>query len=217
MKNNCQHFASYLIQILTGEELRARTISDLMQDLVPWSRRPTPIPLRSTSTYTAEPPRRSIVPRIPPTHIKSNLEWLKSGSNSEKQMPISPPDFSGPGISRLQLDGFHSRLQDGERSYLDTLGFGEPQLLQDYFVITEDPPSNRVSRAVCALYRDVFLLCRYVVASFVRSWDQISASSSIPTNSLQETEKLFVYGYVYPRHIHKVTATRVGTLAFSCI
>ncbi len=211
LKNNCQHFASYLIQILTGEELRTRTISDLMTNFVPWSCRPAPTLLQATSTYTAEPPRRNIFPRIPPTHKKSNLEWLRSGSNSGNQTPISPPAFAGLGISRLQLDGFRSCLQDGERGYLDTLGFGEPQLLQDYFLVTHDPPSNRVCRAVCALYRDVFLLCRYVSTSSVRSWDHVSGSR--PTNSVQETEKLFVYGYLYPRHINKITLTRVGNLA----
>ena len=145
----------------------------------------------------------------------SNLEWMKSGSNLGNQTPISPPAFAGLGISRLQLDGFRACLQDGERNYLDTLRFGEPQLLQDYFLVTDDPPSNRFSRAVCALYRDVFLLCRYVPASSVRSWDQVSGSR--PTNPIQETEKLFVYGYLYPRHISKVTSTRVGTLVVGSV
>lgn len=216
MKNNCQHFASYLIQILTGDELRTRTISDLMKNFVPWSRQPTLTPLRSTSTYTAaETPRHNIFPRIPPTHIMSNLEWLKSGSNLGHQTPIPRPPFAGLAVSRLQLDGFRACLQDGERSYLDTLGFREPQLLQDYFLITDDPPSNRVSRAVCALYRDVFLLCRYVTASSIRSWD--NGSSSGPTNPVLETERLFVYGYLYPRHIHKVTRTGVGDFAIGWI
>jgi hypothetical protein len=208
LKNNCQHFASYLIQILTGDELRTRTISDLMKNFVPWSRQPTLAPLRSTSAYTGETHRHNIFPRIPPTHIMSNLEWLKSGSNLGHQTSISLPPFAGLAVSRLQLDGFRACLQDGERRYLDTLGFGEPQLLQDYFLITDDPPSNRVSRAVCALYRDVFLLCRYVPSSSIRSWD--SGSSIGPTNPVQERERLFVYGYLYSRHINNVTRTGVG-------
>ena len=52
------------------------------------------------------------------------------------------------------------------------------------------------------------MLCRYVQSGAVRSWD----GSGAP-NSLQETEKLFVYGYFYPRHISKVTLTRVGTIS----
>lgn len=142
--------------------------------------------------------------------MKSNLEWLKHGSSSTKQNPIPPPTFAGLGVSRLQLDGFRACLQDGERNYLDRLGFGEPKLLQDYFLVNDDPPSNRFSRAVCALYQDVFLLCRYVTASSVRSWDHLFDNG--PTNSIQETERLFVYGYLYPRHINKITPTRVGNL-----
>ena len=185
-----------------------------MRNFVPWSQGPAPIPLQSMSIYTAEPPRRnSIFPRILPSILGSNeVEWMTSGSNSANHTPIPTPEFAGLGISRLQLDGFRSHLQDGERIYLDTLGFGEPQLLQDYFLISEYPKSNRVSRAVCVLYRDVFLLCRYVSGSSIRSWDQIPAHRQpIP---IQETEKLFIYGYLYPRHINKVTATRVGTVAF---
>ena len=63
LKNNCQHFASCLIQILTRQELYPRTISDLMKNFVPWSHRSAPTPLQSMSVYTAEPPRQSIIPR----------------------------------------------------------------------------------------------------------------------------------------------------------
>jgi hypothetical protein len=143
--------------------------------------------------------------------MRLNLaEWTTSRSSSGHRAPI-PPNFVGVGISRLQLDGFRSHLQDGERAYLDTLGFGEPQLLHDYFLISDDPGSNRVSRAVCALYRDVFLLCRDVAASSLRSWDHTTGNISL--NAIEETEKLFVYGYLYPRHIENATATRIGTYA----
>ena len=158
-----------------------------------------------------EPPRRSILPRKPPYGIfPLILEWMTSSSSSVNPSPLPGSVIAGLGVSRTQLDGFRSVLQDGERAYLDTMGFGEPQLLQDYFFISEPGTNNRVSRAVCVLYQHVFLLCRYVSASSIRSWDQISHDSIPP---IEDSEKLFVYGYLYPRHIVNVTATRVGICA----
>jgi len=142
-------------------------------------------------------------------------EWMTSSSSWGNHAPIPTPNFVGVGISRIQLDGFRSHLQDGERAYLDSLGFGEPQLLHDNFMITDEEGSSRVSRAVCALYRDVFLLCRYVAASSLRSWDYTTGSR--PPEAIEETEKLFVYGYLYPRHIEQVTTSRVGTFAVTLL
>jgi hypothetical protein len=148
--------------------------------------------------------------------MRPNLpEWMTSSSSSASRAPIPTPSFVGVGISRLQLDGFRFHLQDGERAYLDTLNAGEPHLLHDYFLISDDPGSSRISRAVCALYRDVFLLCRDVPTSSLRSWDHTTGSR--PLNAIEETEKLFVYGYLYPRHIEKVTATRIGTIAITLL
>jgi hypothetical protein len=213
LKNNCQHFASYLIQTLTRQEIYPRTISDLMRNFVPWSHRSAPTPLQSMSVYTAEPQRHTILPRKPlNTRETEILGWLTSGSISPNHPPIPAPPFAGLGVSRLQLDGFRSLLQDGEREHLDTLRLGEPQLLQDYFFVSDPSTSNRVSRAVGVLYREVFLLCRYVQSGSIRSWDYTHGSGSGVLNSLEETEKLFVYGYIYPRNINKVIATRVGTV-----
>jgi hypothetical protein len=147
--------------------------------------------------------------------MRSNLpEWMTSAFSSGNRALIPSPGFVGLGVNRLQLDGFRSVLQDGERAYLDQLGFGEPQLLQDYFLISDSPTSNRVCRAVCVLYRDVFLLCRYVPASSLRLWDRTTTGTG-PLNAIEDTEKLFIYGYLYPRHIDKVTATRVGIFAIT--
>ena len=116
-------------------------------------------------------------------------------------------------ISVLQLDGFRSRLQDGERTYLDSLGLGNPQSIQDYFLITEDGDHGRVTRAVCVLYPGVLLLFRYHTESSLTSWDRTPGYHRLVTPL--ETEKLFVYGYLYPRHIHQATRTTVGTVPFT--
>jgi hypothetical protein len=99
-------------------------------------------------------------------------------------------------------------LQEGERNYLDTLGLGLPLLIQECFYITEDG-SARPQKAVCMLFNDILLLCRYQAESSLTSWDQTPASSRLVTTT-PETEKLFVYGYLYPRHIDSVKSTAVG-------
>jgi hypothetical protein len=48
LKSNCQHFASYLLQVLTGHEPLPRTISRLMKDYIPVSHQP-PYPLNSNT------------------------------------------------------------------------------------------------------------------------------------------------------------------------
>lgn len=92
--------------------------------------------------------------------------------------------------------------------YLDSLSLGSLESIQDYFLITQDEDQRHVTRAVCVLYSDVLLLFRHHHESSLTSWDRTPGSSRLVM--LREHEKLFVYGYLYPRHIHRVTRTPIG-------
>ena len=139
------------------------------------------------------------------------LEWWSSSSDcSPDPAPAQTQHIQvGLGVGRLQLDGFRSYLQAGERDYLDSLQLGPPDLLQDYFLIT-DQGSNHVTRAVCVLYENVLLLCRYHSSSSLRPWGDRAGERT----DLEESVKLFVYAYLYPRQIDDVASTRVGAVSF---
>jgi hypothetical protein len=143
-------------------------------------------------------------------------DWVASFSPTSQAHPLQIQQSQnriGVGVSGIQRDGFRSGLQDGERAYLDSLGLGSPESIQDYFLITEEGTRGRVNRAVCVLYHNVLLLCRWHVESSLTSWGQTPGNNGLVAAG--ESEKLFVYGYLYPRHIYRVTSTPIGMAPFS--
>jgi hypothetical protein len=62
LKNNCQNFASSLVRTLTGEDLRPRTISELMWRFVSFSRHPAH-KLRSSSLSPSNNSTHSRMPK----------------------------------------------------------------------------------------------------------------------------------------------------------
>src|ERR1700737_4758146 len=97
-----------------------------------------------------------------------------SGSTGRQTRAPEPRRPVGLSVSNLHLRGFRVALQAGERKHLDSLELGNPEQIQDYFLITEDKASF-VSRAVCVLYHNVFLLCRHQTEKDLISWDLTSS------------------------------------------
>jgi len=124
--------------------------------------------------------------------------------SSSRPAPAALPQNLG--VGQMQLAGFYYCLDEAERQYIDSLQLGPPELLQDYFIITQ--VGDRIStKAVGVLYRNVFLLFRAYQANSLRAWDHSdSRHPPVPTR-----EAYFVYGYLYPRHIHTITPNQVGT------
>jgi hypothetical protein len=96
---------------------------------------------------------------------------------------------------------FYRELDEGEHLHLERLHIGAPVSLQD-FDVTQD---RLVTRAVGVLYRDIFILFRYKPQAALVSWDDTSE-----TVSSDAKERLFIYCYLYPRHITSVAPTRNG-------
>ena len=141
----------------------------------------------------------------------TSVGWLASESIREEvpaEIALTPV---GLGVSSLSLRGFYSALDAGERAHLFSLNLGNPKGLQDYFMITEDRISTRISRAVCVLYNNVFLLLRHQTEGDLATWISSSGTKQLDQNS----EMLFIYGYLYPRHILSVSPTRVGKGIYS--
>jgi hypothetical protein len=112
---------------------------------------------------------------------------------------------AGLGVDIYHLRCFLQDLENGERTYLESLGLGRPKSLHT-FVITEDRDSNRATRAIGVLYSEVFTLFRYRARRKLHSWDTTSDSP--------EEQCLLLYGYLYPRHIKCVHETRNGIFVF---
>jgi hypothetical protein len=106
--------------------------------------------------------------------------------------------------------GIQQLLQEGERNYyLTSLGLSSPLLIQDFWIGEEcRPRAERHSKAVCILFNEILLFCRFQAESSLTLWDHTPGSSRIV--STNEKEKLFVYGHLYPRHIHGVNLTGIG-------
>jgi hypothetical protein len=130
-----------------------------------------------------------------------------SSSTTPIQAPnINPQQVAGLGVDIYHLRCFLQDLEKGERSYLESFGLGVPQSLHT-FVITENKDTNRVAKAIAALYPEVFILFRYRTKQKLRSWDTTSAITYSP-----DEECLLIYCYLYPRHIKNVSSTRNGTV-----
>jgi hypothetical protein len=120
--------------------------------------------------------------------------------------------LSGLNSSQIPWLGVQHLFQEAEKQYLLLLGYTAPLLVQDSFWITEDGQFHHPSKAVCILFNETLLLCRYHTESSLTSFDHTPANMRMTTS--QETEKLFVYGYLYPRHISRVSKTVTGTTIY---
>jgi hypothetical protein len=141
------------------------------------------------------------------------IGWLTGGSiSSIDDIPQKDAWESlgsiGLNDSRIPWLGVQHVLQKAEKQYLRSLGYTNPLLVQDFFWITEDDQPHRPTKAVCILFREILLLCRYHTESSLTLFDHTPANLRMVT--AQETEKLFVYGYLYPRHISRVNQTATG-------
>ena len=111
----------------------------------------------------------------------------------------------------MHWSGFLTTLEDSERSYLDSLKLGQPQSLHR-FEVTKYRDGSRADNVVAVLYSDVFLLFRGRNQDQLASW----TTSSLQTPNFQD-ERLFLYSYLYPRHIVGIEATRNGMLLSTLI
>jgi len=123
--------------------------------------------------------------------------------------PISPPlSPAGLGSAHLQWAGVQAFLQEGEKAYLSRLGLGVPLLIHDHFFLKEDGAVDGGAKTVCVLFQNILLFCRYKLESSLTSFDKTPPKHRLVVSG--EEEKLFIYGHLYPRHIHRVHATAIG-------